>query len=116
MFFKTSSSKWPAQKCHTDLQATAYLYALRQSEPEVESLFRYDVITKAKKPTITRYLTNRTPSDFDRFIQLVKMADQVVEQELYYPHETSFACGGCQFKSACLQWQSRQSDKALQAA
>ena len=106
--FKTAASKWPVSKCHTDLQATAYLYALRQPEPKRESLFRYDVITKAKTPVLTRHLTNRTEDDFQRFIQLVKMADRIVENELFYPHETSFACHGCQYQEACAQWQENQ--------
>jgi hypothetical protein len=102
--FKTAAAKWPAQKCHSDLQATAYLYALRQDLEQRENLFRYDVITKTKTPTVTRYLTNRTQADFDRFIHLVKIADAVVEQGLYYPHETSFACSGCPHSTACSQW------------
>ncbi|EDM26140.1 hypothetical protein LNTAR_16373 [Lentisphaera araneosa HTCC2155] len=114
--FKTSASKWPAIKCHKDLQATAYLYALRQGIDSRESLFRYDVITKAKTPTVTRYMTNRTQTDFNRFIQLVHMADRVVEQEMYYPHETSFACGGCQYSGACTSWQTCQAGKAQQVA
>ena len=114
--FKTAASKWPAVKCHKDLQATAYLYALRQGLDSRESLFRYDVITKAKTPTVTRYLTNRTQDDFDRFLQLVKIADRVVEDELFYPHETSFACSGCQYSGACLRWGSCHSLKSQLAA
>ena len=103
--FKTAASRWPADKCHKDLQATAYLYALRQTPEHEESLFRYDVVTKAKKPTLTGFLTNRTQEDFNRFIELVRVADHIVKDELYYPHETAFACSGCQYKEACAQWQ-----------
>lgn len=37
---KTAAAKWPAQKCRSDLQATAYL-GLRQSVSSQQSLFRY---------------------------------------------------------------------------
>ncbi|EDM25797.1 hypothetical protein LNTAR_15312 [Lentisphaera araneosa HTCC2155] len=103
--FKTAASRWPADKCHKDLQATAYLYALRQESGHAESLFRYDVVTKAKKPTMTKFMTNRTQDDFTRFMELVRVADRIVADQLYYPHETAFACSGCQYKGACAQWQ-----------
>jgi hypothetical protein len=101
--FKTAASRWPAKKCHKDLQATAYLYALRQSISE-QSLFRYDVITKAKKPTYTGFMTNRTKQDFQRFLELVKVADRIVKDSLFYPHETAFACSGCQYSNSCAEW------------
>ncbi len=110
--FKTAASRWPADKCHKDLQATAYLYAMRQSISQ-ETLFRYDVITKAKKPTYTGFMTNRTKDDFQRFMELVKVADKIVEDSLYYPHETTFACGGCQYSSSCLEWQKTCPERRL---
>ncbi|MEN9358760.1 MAG: hypothetical protein RL095_295 [Verrucomicrobiota bacterium] len=102
--FKTAAAKWPTQKCHSDLQATAYLMGLRQSVSSQQSLFRYDVVTKTKEPSVTRYLTDRTDSDFLRLTKLVLMADRVVEQGLFYPHEGCIACGGCPYASHCVKW------------
>ncbi len=102
--FKTAAAKWPAQKCHSDLQATAYLMGLRQSVSSQQSLFRYDVVTKTKEPAVTRYLTDRTDSDFLRFTRLVQMADRVVQEGLFYPHEGCMACGGCPYAGHCAKW------------
>jgi ATP-dependent exoDNAse (exonuclease V) beta subunit len=102
--FKTAAAKWPAQKCHSDLQATAYLMGLRQSVSSQQSLFRYDVVTKTKEPAVTRYLTDRTDSDFLRFTRLVQQADRIIEQALYYPHEGCMACAGCPYTGACAKW------------
>jgi len=110
--FKTAAARWPADKCHSDMQATAYLLALRQTVSQNASLFRYDVVTKAKTPTVSRYYTDRTEEDFRRFVQKVQMAERIVESDLYYPHDTCFSCKGCQFRGACAAWQSLQ----LQAA
>lgn len=109
--FKTSASKWPADKAHKDMQATAYLYALRQTHT-VSSLFRYDVITKTNTSAYLRYYTDRTSRDFERFSRLVQMAERVVDHELFYPHETSFACKGCPFGSSCSSWTSNEYSKA----
>ena len=102
--FKTAAAKWPAQKCHSDLQATAYLMGLRQSISSQQSLFRYDVVTKTKEPAVTRYLTDRTDSDFLRLTRLVQQADRIIEDALFYPHEGCMACAGCQYTGHCAKW------------
>jgi hypothetical protein len=59
--WKTAARKWPVDKASKDLQATCYLYAGWRElgmNPET-TVFRYDVITKAAKPTVTRYPTMR---------------------------------------------------------
>ena len=61
------------------------------------------VVTKAKKPTVTKYLTNRTSTDSDRFLNLVKAADRIVENELYVPRDC-MSCGGCEYAKQCTEW------------
>ena len=99
--WKTSASKWPITKADKDLQATAYLMAYEQMHPGVKCSFRYDVVTKAKTPTYAQYPTTRETYDFLRFTELVKIADRIVAENLYYPNETSFSCSGCQYAKAC---------------
>ncbi len=99
---KTSAAKWAVNKAHTDLQATAYLYAFRKAVQE-EVLFRYDVYTKTKSPTLTRHYTDRSLQDFNRLLKLIKIADRIVENNLYYPSET-FYCGSCPYTEACMSW------------
>ena len=97
--WKTSASRWPTGKAETDLQATAYLLAYQQMFGETAS-FRYDVVTKTKKPAYYQHPANRQEFDFLRFVELVKLAEKKVDSQLYYPCD-SWACSNCPFKAAC---------------
>lgn len=98
--WKTSAAKWPADKANKDLQATAYLMAYEQLHPKEKASFRYDVVTKTKIAGYTAHPTTREQYDFLRFTELAKIADRLVEAEIFYPTE-SWACAGCPYKTVC---------------
>lgn len=109
--WKTSSQKWPYGKADKDLQATCFMYAYEQIEPEYvasDNIFRYDVITKTKTPVYTQNITRRNKNDFIRLAQMVKTAEKAIINEIFLPNETSFYCSSCLFKSACKSWHIKQ--------
>jgi len=98
--WKTASSKWPAGKADRELQATAYCYAYRQLN-KVNPIFRYDVITKTKQPSIGSWYTVRTADELDRFEWLANRVERSVEEGLFYPNESVMNCNECPYRDRC---------------
>ncbi len=102
---KTSKRRYPLEKLAADLQATAYVYALRELYPEKASpSFAWDVLIKLKSPIMERYDTTRGPDDFDRVFRLAQTADKLIETGAFLPNRSSFFCKSCPFQSACDRW------------
>ena len=109
--WKTSARKWPIDKANKDLQATCFLYAYEQIEPNFTAFgspFRYDVITKTKEPSYTQHPTFRNKDDFQRLAQLIRTVERAVKAEVFLPNETGFFCNSCQYASACKSWHRNQ--------
>jgi putative RecB family exonuclease len=105
--WKSSARRWPAGKAAKDLQPTAYLHAAALLMPEQRiQAFRFDVITKTKAPAFEQHTTTRTPEQFQRLVALAQIAEQLVQNESFYPAEQGYYCGGCGFQGACKAWQS----------
>ena len=107
--WKTSARRWPKDQADRSLQPTVYLYAHRQLHPAEAPQFRFDVAVKNKTPVIERNITSRTSSDFGRLECLVEKAEKVIEHEVFYPSDQSFACSGCPHREPCRAWHRRQS-------
>jgi putative RecB family exonuclease len=110
--YKSSARKWPVDKADKSLQATIYAYAFSREPNEIPGV-RFDVVTKTKSPTVTRYHTSRTEDDFDRLIQLVETAERMMRHEIFVPNEESFACAGCPFTEACKPWHRKRNTLML---
>jgi len=98
--WKTSSARWAAGKADYEMQATAYCYAYRErygSNP----IFRYDVVTKAKQPTVGSWYTVRGREELERFAQLVRQIERCVHAEAFYRNENAMNCGECPYKNRC---------------
>ena len=102
--WKTSARRWPKEQADKSLQPTAYLYAYGQLKPGCTDQFRFDVAVKNKTPVIELNHTSRTTDDFLRLERLVEAADRIVQHELFYPCDQSFACAGCQYAEPCKAW------------
>ena len=102
--WKTSARRWPKDQADKSLQPTAYLYAYGQLKPGCTDKFRFDVAVKNKTPVVELNPTSRTPDDFQRLERLVEAADRIVQHELFYPCDQSFACAGCQYAEPCKAW------------
>ena len=101
--WKTSATRWPAGKADRDLQATAFSYAYSR-ENGVAPLFRFDVVTKTRNPGCESHYTTRGFDDFKRFEVLANEVEKAVEQGVFLPNETSFACPECPYRDRCRQW------------
>ena len=101
--WKTAFAKWPVGKADKDLQATAFCYAFKQKYGE-KPLFRFDVYTKAKTPTVNNYYTLRTDDELDRFISLANQIERSVNSGNLYPNESGFGCGECPYRDRCKKW------------
>ena len=101
--WKTSASRWPAGKADKDLQATVFTYAYN-AKYDIKPLFRFDVVTKAKTPTVSNYYTLRTQSELDRFESLALNIEKSVCSGNFYPNETGFSCGECPYADRCKKW------------
>ena len=100
--FKTVARRMSAAQIETDMQATGYLYALKQLKGP--GTFRFDVLVKNKTPKFEQYRTTRAPDDFDRFIQVVRMVEMGVAAGIFLPNDRGFYCANCGHKDACKEW------------
>ncbi|MCQ2380079.1 MAG: PD-(D/E)XK nuclease family protein [Victivallaceae bacterium] len=100
--WKTAASKWPMGKVDYDLQATVFSYAYRKIHGTVP-VFRFDVITKAKTPTVNSYFTVRTQDELDRFEHLARQLDKAISDGHFYPNADIQRCSGCPYREACLK-------------
>ena len=100
--FKTAGRMWPDGKADKDLQATAYCYAFEREYGQRPS-FRFDVITKTKKPTVSHIHTYREPDDYARLEYLIASVQRAVSAGVFLPSETSFACSGCPYANRCQE-------------
>ena len=114
--WKTSARRWPKEQADKSLQPTAYLYAYGQLKPGCTDKFRFDVAVKNKTPVIELNSTARTPDDFLRLERLVEVADRIVQHELFYPCDQSFACAGCQYAEPCKAWHRQAARKSVNLA
>ena len=101
--WKTASAKWPIDKADKDLQATVFCYAYREKFGN-NPLFRFDVITKAKSPTVNNYYTLRTNDELERFVSLANQIERSVNSGNFYPNETNFTCNECPYADRCKKW------------
>ncbi len=100
---KTAACKWPVDKADKDLQATAFCYAFKQKYGE-KPLFRFDVYTKTKTPTVNNYYTLRTDNELERFVSLANGIEKSVISGNFYPNESGFGCGECAYRDRCKKW------------
>ena len=114
--WKTSGRRWPKEQADKSLQPTAYLYAFAQLKPGCTDKFRFDVAVKNKTPVVELNSTTRTPDDFLRLERLVEKADEIVQHELFYPCDQSFACAGCQYAEPCRAWHRQAARKTVTPA
>ena len=101
--WKTSSRRWPKDQAEKSLQPTVYLYGYRQLHAQ-DVPMRFDVVVKNKTPVVERYVTTRTVDQFNRMVELVKLAESMIAAEHFLPNEQSFYCAGCPHQEACRGW------------
>ncbi len=101
--FKTAARMWSDDKAAKDLQATVFSYAFEKVHGRSPS-FRFDVVTKAKAPTVKRFHTSRDDGHYRRLEKLLATADKGIQAGVFLPNETSFACSDCPYADRCSSW------------
>jgi putative RecB family exonuclease len=101
---KTASKKLADSSVHSNLQLTAYSMgaAALGFDPDQLTL-RLDVLTKTKSPELTRYETNRTQEDRDRFVKLVRQVWHAIEHHAFFPRQ-DWSCVQCAWAEHCREW------------
>lgn len=101
--WKTSSCRWSTGKSDRDLQATVFTYAYTQIHQQ-RPAFRFDVVTKAKTPSVESHHTVRNAGDFQRFIAIANAVQRGVNKGVFIPSEPIFGCGDCPYQKQCKSW------------
>ncbi len=101
--FKTAARMWSDDRPAKDLQATVFSYAFEKTHGRRPS-FRFDVVTKAKTPTVKHLHTSRDDDHYQRLEKLFLMADKGIQAGIFLPNEGSFACSDCPFADHCAGW------------
>ena len=101
--WKTAARKWSAGQADAALQPTAMLYLWYQDHGELLD-FEYRIATKTQTPGYQVAATSRTQDDFDRMVEVIRSVDRAIKAEAFMPNDGCFACGDCQFASACKRW------------
>ena len=111
--FKTAARMWSDDKPAKDLQATVFSYAFEKTHGCRPS-FRFDVVTKAKTPSVRHFHTSRDDDSYRRLEKLLVAADKGIQAGIFLPNEGSFACADCPFADRCSAWHC-QCDTAVAA-
>jgi RecB family exonuclease len=102
--FKTGSKKYTTVEVAENLQATAYCYGVHHSfEGFGKVSFRFDLLTKTKKPAFVSYPTERTERDFTRLVSLFQEAEKEIDNGVFLPRP-SWRCRSCSHQGACADW------------
>ena len=104
--FKTAARMWSDDRPAKDLQATVFSYAFEKVHQRRPS-FRFDVVTKAKTPTVKHLYTSRDEDSYKRLEKMFTMADKGIQAGIFLPNEGSFACSDCSdcpFADHCSGW------------
>ena len=105
--FKTAARMWPDDKPTKDLQATVFSYAFEKIHKRRPS-FRFDVVTKAKSPTVRHFYTSRDEGNYRRLEKLFTIADKSICTGIFIPNENSYSCADCPYASACAEWHRKE--------
>jgi len=102
--WKTSATRWPAGKPHRALQPTVYLYAASSMPGFTMPEFRYDIVVKNKTPVFEQHTTKRNRDQFNRMVELVKLAESMIAAEHFVPNQEGMFCKNCPFQTSCKSW------------
>lgn len=102
---KTSSRVYTEHQLNADLQSMIYASAVMEidSMEGREKRFRFDVMTKTKKPKFIQYRLYKDDLDRRKLFQMVTEIWKAIEAEAFYPrYSTHYA--GCVWEEECREW------------
>ena len=82
----------------------SYLAAASTLVPaKSETLHRFDVLLKLKKPRMDIYYTTRSAADRKRLAKIINRVLRGIETGVFFPNP-SWMCADCQYAHACVNW------------
>jgi len=82
----------------------SYLAAASKLVPaKSETLHRFDVLLKLKKPRMDSYYTARSAADRRRLAKIINQVLRGIEAGVFFPN-SSWMCSDCQYAQACVMW------------
>ncbi|HPD60232.1 MAG TPA: PD-(D/E)XK nuclease family protein [Thermodesulfobacteriota bacterium] len=102
---KTAKKRFSEDQLDLDFQPTLYGYALNQlgySTMKNETLIRFDLLLKTKKPDLERYFTIRNGKHYLQAVTTIKKILRAIELEAFFPI-TGWHCSDCPFQKTCKQ-------------
>lgn len=103
---KTAQRKWEKEREHGDIQATAYVNAVRENYGHDPSVTFNIISNSAKGVNVDRRVTTRTQDEIDKMYVATRAFLDAVEKGAIYPNPTAFAHATCEFKTLCNKWES----------
>jgi len=103
---KTAQRRWEKEREHGDIQATAYVNAVRENFEHNPSVTFNIISNSAKGVNVDRRVTTRTQDDIDKMYIGARAFLDAIEKGAVYPNPTAFAHATCEFKSLCNKWES----------
>jgi len=100
---KTSARKWSDGQVETELDSAVYCYAFKEmgyTTNGSETLVRFDVLLKTKKPTLETYFTTKTEKDHRKMLSLITKVLRAIESGAFYPNY-GWQCPTCPFEKQC---------------
>lgn len=104
---KTGTKRYNEDQIDLDLQGTLYSYALNQMGFHTdggETLVRYDLLLKSKKPALESYFAIRNRVHYEWAFHLLRKALRAIDLGVFYP-TPGWQCGDCPFGTTCQKEQ-----------
>lgn len=102
---KTAERRWEAGRENGDIQATAYVNAIRANHNH-DPIVTFNIISKhSKGPVVERRQTTRTQEDIDRLYISVRAMLDAQEKGAIYPNPSAFVHASCEYRRLCDTWE-----------
>lgn len=109
--FKTSGRKYNDYKVHLTDQLTAYQYASKVYDFEIEKV-GYMVLVKTKEPYIQWFFSERTSEQIEEYLNKVdKRYKQILNGD--FDRQTGMHCGWCDYQALCLGDEKRVKEELI---
>ncbi len=102
---KTSNRAFTQHQLNADLQLMIYAAAVAQLDMVEgrEKLYRFDVLTKTKKPKFLQYRLYKDDLDRRKLFWIVTEMWKAIEAEAFYPRYSTHYTG-CAWEEECREW------------
>jgi hypothetical protein len=103
---KTAPRRWEKDRENGDIQATAYVNAIRENYSHDPTITFNIISNSAKGVNVDRRVTTRTQDQIDTMYIGARSFLDAIEKGAIYPNPTAFAHATCEFKTLCNKFES----------